>query len=255
MRVRLGAFRIGCEGRVPPNVEPAGRNERRLLVLRHAGHPTSQRLVARHFAIGAKRAGSGLDQRLGLADPDRRVQRQPLDFAGVLRRIGRRRGGAPRPAQQVEARNVAALEDEVDHRADVLDGDVAAYQRRIVLRVFRHLLGPHRLAVTAQVDQIDIVAARRDVIHPRQAAELQVKRRGCRIGGAVDVEHRALRPERGHVGGPLVADVDLDAGVRRHHHLFRHQARRLRQRGSRHGRHCRHRETDQRIHGFLRFGC
>ena len=34
------------------------------------------------------------------------------------------------------------------------------------------------------------------------------------------VEQGALRPERGHVGGALVAYVELDAGLRRHHHLF-----------------------------------
>ena len=49
----------------------------------------------------------------------------------------------------------------------------------------------------------------------------------------MDVEHGLLRPERGHVRRPLVADVYFDAGIGcLHHHLFSHQSPRLCQRGN-----------------------
>jgi len=110
--------------------------------------------------------------------------------------------------------------DEIDHRADVLDGGLAAHDRRIALGVLRHLFRADRFAVAAQVEQVDVVAARRDVIHPRHVAELEIEGGRGRVGGAVHVQHRAFRPERRHVRRTLVAHVDLDAGVRRHHHLF-----------------------------------
>src|SRR5665213_1935449 len=54
-----------------------------------------------------------------------------------------------------------------------------------------------------------------DVVHPREAAELQIERGVGRIGRAVDEQHGALRPEIGPVGGMLVADEQLNAGVGR----------------------------------------
>ena len=84
-----------------------------------------------------------------------------------------------------------------------------------------HLARPRRLAVAAHVEQIDVVAARRDVFHPGQAIELEVECRLGRIGRAMHEQQCALRPEPRHVGRPLVAHVDLDAGIGgRHHHLL-----------------------------------
>jgi hypothetical protein len=54
----------------------------------------------------------------------------------------------------------------IDDRADVLDGGVAAHDRRIDLGVLGHLVRPGRFAVAADVEQVHVVAARRDVLHP-----------------------------------------------------------------------------------------
>jgi hypothetical protein len=60
------------------------------------------------------------------------------------------------------------------------------------------------------------------------AAELEVERRLRRVGGAVDEQQRALRREGAHFGGMLVADVNLQAGLRRvDHRFFRGQLRGL----------------------------
>ena len=83
-----------------------------------------------------------------------------------------------------------------------------------------------RFAVAVQVEQVDVVAARGDVIHPRQSIELEVESGMRRIGGAVHEQHRALGTEWVEVGRPLVAHENLDAGiVRRHHELFRGKRR------------------------------
>ena len=115
-------------------------------------------------------------------------------------------------------------------RADVLYGGLTAHDRAVVFRLGAHFRRPGRLAVAAQVEQPDVVAARGDVFHPGQAIELEVEGGLRRIGRAVDIEHGLLGPEARHVGRPLVADVDLDAGIAGlDHHLLGHELRRLRQ--------------------------
>ena len=148
---------------------------------------------------------------------------------GFSRGVSRHQRGPPRPAQQVEARDAAALENEIDDRRDILDGGDAAHDRRIGVGFVVHLLGSRGFAVAADVEQVDVVAARGDVIHPRHAIELEVERRVRGVGGAVHEQQRALGSECGHVGRALVAHVDFNARFRRHHHLFHDDLRSLRQ--------------------------
>src|ERR1700730_19107513 len=53
-----------------------------------------------------------------------------------------------------------------DNGANVLDRGVAAHDRRIGLGILRHLLGTARFAVAAEVEEVHVVAARGDVLHP-----------------------------------------------------------------------------------------
>ena len=145
---------------------------------------------------------------------------ETLDFVRVRDRVGRRRKGAPQPAKQRKPRNVAPLEDKVDDGGNILDRGVGAHDRWIGVGLLRHLLRPRGFAVAAQIEQIDVVTAGGDVIHPRQAAEPEIERGVRRIGRAMHEQQCALGPERRHVGGPLVADIDLDAGIERRHHEF-----------------------------------
>ena len=78
---------------------------------------------------------------------------------------------------------------------------------------------------TAQIEKINVVSARGDVVHPRHSAELEVEGRAGGIGCAMHVEYRALGTERGHDGRALVAYVDLDPRIGGfHHHLFGDEA-------------------------------
>ena len=106
------------------------------------------------------------------ADPLRRVEDQPVDLVVVLRGVPAHDGGAPRPAQQIDLRNAAALEDEVHRRADVLDRGLGAHDRLVVRGRLVHLGRARGLAVPAQVHQVHVIAAARDVVHPRQAVQL-----------------------------------------------------------------------------------
>ena len=148
---------------------------------------------------------------------------------GFSRGVSRHQRGPPRPAQQVEARDAAALENEIDDRRDILDGGDAAHDRRIGVGFVVHLLRSCGFAVAADVEQVDVVAARGDVVHPRHAVELEVERRVRGVGRAVHEQQRALGSECGHVGRVLVAHVDFNARFRRHHHLFHDDLRSLRQ--------------------------
>src|SRR5262249_38398262 len=92
-RVCLRTFGIGRPSRIRPGVEPSGRNEGSLLVVRHAGHPALHCLLACDLAIAAKRTRSGLHKRRRLPDPSARVQYEALTLAGVPAAL-RQAGGA-----------------------------------------------------------------------------------------------------------------------------------------------------------------
>jgi len=62
--------------------------------------------------------------------------------------------------------DVAALENEINGRSDILHCGVAAHDRTVGFRRLAHFLRACRLAVAAQVKQVDVVAAGGDIIHP-----------------------------------------------------------------------------------------
>jgi len=192
-----------------------------------ASEPAGLRLLARDRTVGAERPGRPRERRRR-SNPRRRIKHEPLDLAGVLRGVGRHQRGPPRPAQQVETRDAAAFENEIDDRGDIRDGGHAAHDRCVGVGCLVHLLRTCRSAVSPQVEQIDVVTARGDVVHPRQPVELEVERGVRGIGRTVHEQQRALGSERGQVGRALVAHVDFNAGFRRHHHLFHDHLRRLR---------------------------
>ena len=204
-----------------PGVEHAGRNERRLFVLGHAIKPARACLFARHRAVSRHAAGIGVRKPAGLADPDRRIERKPRNFIRMRDGVSRRRERAPGPAEQGEPRNGAAGKNEIDRGGDILDRGLGAHDRRIGIGTLRHFRRARGFAVAAQIEQINVVAARGDVIHPRAAFDRQIEGGVRGVSGAVDEQHRAFGAECAHLRRPLVAHENLDAGIaRRHHEVF-----------------------------------
>ena len=113
----------------------------------------------------------------------------------------------------------ASRENEINNCGDVPHGGHAADERWIGPRVVFHFLRTSRAAIAAQVEQIHVVTARRDVVHPRCIAKLEIEGGACRIGRAVHEQDGALRPERSHVGRTLVTHVNLYARLRLNHEL------------------------------------
>src|SRR6516165_12808491 len=90
----------------------------------------------------------------------RALQEEALDFFCAPRCVSGHESGAPRPTEQIETRDVASFENEIDNAADILDRSVTANDRTIGLRFFSHLPRSSRTAISAQVEQINIVATR-----------------------------------------------------------------------------------------------
>src|SRR5262249_20075821 len=67
---------------------------------------------------------------------------------------------------QVEFRNPAALEDEIDGRADILDRVGSGRERRILRRRRIHRRRPRGAAVAAHLDKINVVTFASDVFRP-----------------------------------------------------------------------------------------
>src|SRR5262249_1346534 len=155
----------------------SGRNEGCLLVVRHAGHPALQSLLACDLAIGAKRTRSGLHERRRLPDPSGRVQYEALHLAGVLRGVCRHRYSPPRPAAEIEAWDIASREDEINDGANILHRSVATHDWRAFRGIFRHFLRSCGFAIAAQIEKINVVPARGDVVHPRHSPELKIEGR------------------------------------------------------------------------------
>ena len=151
-----------------------------------------------------------------------RVEHQLVDLVVVLRGVPAHDGGAPRPAQQVDLRNAAALEDEIHRRADVLDRGFGAHDRLVVRGRLVHLGRARGLAVAAHVHQVDVVAVLRDVVHPGQAVQLQVERGLGGVGRAMHVQQDLLARKLLYPLRMLVAHVEADARVHRRHHEFFH---------------------------------
>src|SRR5262245_16097575 len=101
-RIALCADRIARERLAHPFRGPGVGH--RLLALRDAGGLALERGLDRNLAVGAESAAR-VGERLGLAQPHRRIQHQAVDLRVVLRRIKRRDGGTPGPAEHVELCN------------------------------------------------------------------------------------------------------------------------------------------------------
>src|SRR5262249_49806138 len=155
--------------------------------------------LTRDLAISTKRTGSGLHERRCLPDPSGRVEYEPLYLAGIVRGVCRHRDGTPRPTDQIQAWDVASREDEIHDRPDIFHRGVATHDWWVRLRIFRHFLRARGFSIAAQIQKVNVVPARGDVIHPRHSAELQVEGRASGIGCAVHVEYRALGTERARV--------------------------------------------------------
>jgi hypothetical protein len=69
--------------------------------------------------------------------------------------------------------------------------------------------------VAAHVDQINVEALLRDIVHHRETVERQIERGLGRIGGAVDIEKNSLGREACHARRMLVADIELNARIGR----------------------------------------
>src|SRR5262249_21986634 len=117
---------------------------------------------------------------------------EPLDLAWILRGVCRHRDGAPRPADQIETWDAASREDEINDRADILHRSVATHDWRVRVGGFGHFLRAGGFALAPQIEKINVVSARGDVIHPRHSAELKVEGGAGGIGCAMHVEYRAL---------------------------------------------------------------
>jgi hypothetical protein len=126
---------------------------------------------------------------------------------------------APRPAHQVDLADAALLQDVIDRRTHVarrgrrVDNRFVLGGRRI------HLGRLGRAAIAADIDQINVEAVLRDVIHHRSAAERQIERGFGRIGGAVDIKKDLIGSEARHAGRMLVADVELNARIGRRNQI------------------------------------
>src|SRR3954465_4311559 len=218
-RIALGADRVARERRAHPFVGPGVGH--RLLTLRDPGRLALERGLDRDLPVGAERR-AGIGQRFRFAQPDRGVQHQAVHLGVVLRRIegGDRR--TPGPAEDVQLRHAPALEDEVDRRAVIARRGVGAHDRRVTLGRLVHLGRARRFSVAAYVDEIDVIAAARDVVHPGQAVELQVEGGLGRIRGTVDEEDDVVGAEPAGAARMLVAHVELHAWIgARNHEFFR----------------------------------
>src|SRR5262245_40744558 len=108
----------------------------------------------------------------------------------------------------MEAWDIASREDEINDRANILHRSVTTHDWRVRRGIFRHFLRACGFAIAAQIEKINVVPARRDVVHPRHSAELEIEGRAGRISCAMHVEYRAFGTERGHLDRALIAHVD-----------------------------------------------
>src|SRR4029453_19098118 len=64
-----------------------------------------------------------------------------------------------------------------------------------------HLRWARGTTVASQINQINIVATARDVIHPRETIQRQIECTARRLRGTVHIEKRLLPTELGHAFG------------------------------------------------------
>src|SRR5262249_41834673 len=111
----------------------------------------------------------------------------------------------------IETWDVASREDEINDRPDIPHRSVATHDWRVRVGIFGHFLWAGGFAIAAQIEKINVVSARGDVIHPRHSVELEVEGRAGGVGCAMHLEYRALRTAGAPSGpGPLSA-LELDS--------------------------------------------
>ena len=223
--------RVGGQRRGSPGFEPARRYQIGLLVFRDSGQPALARRTHRDRTVGPQ-CGAVVGQRWRRTQPLRRIQNQFMDLVVVLRGVPAHRAGAPRPTQQIQLCRSATLENEIDRSADVLDRRRRANQGHICRSRLRHLRRPGRTTITAQIDQVDVVAALGNVIHPRKPVQRQIEGGLGRIGGAMHVQQDAFGRKSADACRMLVTHIQVDAGVARRHHEFFHDSGRCSLRAS-----------------------
>jgi hypothetical protein len=76
-------------------------------------------------------------------------------------------------------------ENEIDHGGDVLGRGFGAHDRRMRVWALCHFGRTRGVAAAAQVEQINVVTARGDVIHPGTALDRQIEGGMRRISSAV----------------------------------------------------------------------
>ena len=140
--------------------------------------------------------------------PLRRVKHQPFDPAGIFRRVSGHQGAAPGLADQAQFLDFSPRQNGFDRDRNVVEPCSTADRWWIGGRIGQHFPRAAGFAVAAQVDQINVKAPSRDVVHPRNASELQVEGRFGRIGPTMDEQDRAIGTEGFQVGRPLVANID-----------------------------------------------
>jgi hypothetical protein len=120
---------------------------------------------------------------------------------------------APRPAHQIDLADAALLQNVIDRRADVARRGRRIDDRLVVRGRRIHFGRLGRAAIAADIDQINIIAVLRDVIHHRAAAERQVERGLGRVGGAMHIEKDLVGTKVRHAGRMVVADIELNARI------------------------------------------
>ncbi len=85
------------------------------------------------------------------------------------------------------------LQDVVDGRAEVVRRDFGRNDRLVRFRRLAHFRRPGRAAIAPDIDQIDVISARRDQIHHRDAFDRQVEGGLGRIGCAMHEQQDLVR--------------------------------------------------------------
>src|SRR5262249_58810775 len=93
--------------------------------------------------------------------------------------------------QVVGARDVASREDELNSRTYILHSSVGTHDWRVRLGIFGHFLRACGFAIAAQIEKVNVVAARGDVVHPRHSVELEIEGRAGGVKFALHVENPA----------------------------------------------------------------
>lgn len=111
-----------------------------------------------------------------IVQPYRRIKDEPMDPVLVLARVSAHEDRTPGPSHEIQAADLAMRQNKVDRRLHIPHGDIRTNDRRVVGRrlvELRRACGP---TVSPQIHKAYVVPVPRDVLHPRFAIDIQVKR-------------------------------------------------------------------------------